>query len=121
MKNDYLWDGSGEPDPEIQRIEKSLAQFRYAGEAPMGGRPFAAYFEAHIEQGPILEDTGTISFFRTGRALEFAAGRGRRTGRSAGSFGIVAAGSYLGGFERAGMGRCAAIRGAASRAIRTGQ
>jgi hypothetical protein len=34
MKNDYLWDGSGEPDPEIQRIEKSLAQFRHAGEAP---------------------------------------------------------------------------------------
>src|SRR5579863_4070094 len=34
MKNDYLWDGSGEPDPEIQRIEKSLAKFRYAGKAP---------------------------------------------------------------------------------------
>ena len=34
MKNDYLWDGSGEPDPELQRIEKSLAKFRYAGEAP---------------------------------------------------------------------------------------
>ena len=34
MKNDYLWDGSGEADPELQRMEKSLAQFRYAGEAP---------------------------------------------------------------------------------------
>lgn len=34
MKNDYLWNGSGEPDPELQRIEKSLAQFRYAGEMP---------------------------------------------------------------------------------------
>ena len=34
MKNDYLWDGSGEPDPELQRIEKSLAQFRYRGEMP---------------------------------------------------------------------------------------
>ncbi len=32
MKNDYLWDGAGEPDPELQRIEKSLAKFRYAGE-----------------------------------------------------------------------------------------
>jgi hypothetical protein len=31
MKNDYLWDGSGEPDPELQRIEKSLARFRYSG------------------------------------------------------------------------------------------
>jgi len=34
MKKDYLWDGSGEPDPELQRIEKSLAQFRYRGEMP---------------------------------------------------------------------------------------
>ena len=34
MKNDYLWDGSGEPDPELQRIEKSLAKFGFAGEAP---------------------------------------------------------------------------------------
>jgi len=34
MKNDYLWDGAGEPDPEVQRIEKSLAQFRFSGEAP---------------------------------------------------------------------------------------
>jgi hypothetical protein len=34
MKNDYLWDGSGDPDPGLQRIEKSLARFRYAGETP---------------------------------------------------------------------------------------
>src|SRR5262249_24699366 len=29
-----------------------------AGPAPVGGRPVAAYFEAHIEQGPILEAAG---------------------------------------------------------------
>ena len=27
--DDYLWDGSGEPDPEIQRLEKSLGALRY--------------------------------------------------------------------------------------------
>jgi hypothetical protein len=26
---DYLWDGSGEPDPEIQRLEALLGQFRH--------------------------------------------------------------------------------------------
>jgi RNA polymerase sigma factor (sigma-70 family) len=31
MKNEYLWDGSGEPDPELQRLEESLAQFRHSG------------------------------------------------------------------------------------------
>jgi len=30
----YLWNGSGESDPEVQRLEKSLAVFRHRGEAP---------------------------------------------------------------------------------------
>jgi len=34
MKNDYLWNGSGEPDAELRRIEKSLAQFRHCGTTP---------------------------------------------------------------------------------------
>ena len=28
-RNDYLWDGSGEPDPEIQQLEKLLVCFRH--------------------------------------------------------------------------------------------
>src|SRR5881397_1436591 len=28
MSDDYLWDGSGEPDPEVERLQKLLAQFR---------------------------------------------------------------------------------------------
>ncbi len=36
---------------ELQRIG-------FAGPAPAGGRKVAAYFEAHIEQGPILEAAG---------------------------------------------------------------
>jgi hypothetical protein len=34
MKDDYLWDGSGEPDPEIQRLETKLARFRSNRPAP---------------------------------------------------------------------------------------
>jgi hypothetical protein len=29
MKDDYLWDGSGEPDPEIEHLEKVLGRYRY--------------------------------------------------------------------------------------------
>jgi N-carbamoyl-L-amino-acid hydrolase len=36
----------------------ALDAIGYAGAAPVGGRPLAAYFEAHIEQGPLLENTG---------------------------------------------------------------
>src|ERR1700751_2795376 len=34
IKHGYLGDGSGEPDPEIQRLETALAKFRHRGEAP---------------------------------------------------------------------------------------
>ncbi len=42
MNEDYLWDSSGPPDPEIARLEQALAPFRYSGRppAPMH-RPYA--------------------------------------------------------------------------------
>jgi hypothetical protein len=33
--NDYLWDGSGVPDPEIQKLEALLGEFRHDGPAPL--------------------------------------------------------------------------------------
>ncbi|HEY2456622.1 MAG TPA: hypothetical protein VGI13_04930, partial [Candidatus Acidoferrum sp.] len=30
MGSDYLWDGSGAPDPEIHRLEKMLVSFRHS-------------------------------------------------------------------------------------------
>jgi beta-ureidopropionase / N-carbamoyl-L-amino-acid hydrolase len=35
-----------------------LERIGFAGPEPIGGRPVKAYFEAHIEQGPILEAAG---------------------------------------------------------------
>jgi N-carbamoyl-L-amino-acid hydrolase len=43
-----------------------LARIGYAGTMPVGGRPLHAYFEAHIEQGPILEAEGTTIGVVTG-------------------------------------------------------
>lgn len=37
------------------RLEHALREIDYVGEAPLGGRKYAATFELHIEQGPILE------------------------------------------------------------------
>jgi len=34
MKDDYLWDGSGEPDLEIQKLEKALGRYRHDRRAP---------------------------------------------------------------------------------------
>lgn len=42
-------------DSQGLTVAQELVQVGYAGTAPVGGRPVGAYFEAHIEQGPVLE------------------------------------------------------------------
>ncbi|MEO8629267.1 MAG: Zn-dependent hydrolase [Betaproteobacteria bacterium] len=44
-------------DLEGISVGDALNKIGYAGKEKIGGRDFTAYFEAHIEQGPILEDT----------------------------------------------------------------
>ncbi|AOE85510.1 Zn-dependent hydrolase [Pseudomonas sp. TCU-HL1] len=44
-------------DAEGVSVAQALEQTGYAGDLPLG-REFDAYFEAHIEQGPILEEAG---------------------------------------------------------------
>src|SRR5580698_7632115 len=38
MSDEYLWDRTGEPEPEVARLEKALAQYRYS--APVKPRQF---------------------------------------------------------------------------------
>jgi len=45
---------------------EALQRIGYAGDTPVGGRPLDAYFEAHIEQGPILEREDRIIGVVTG-------------------------------------------------------
>jgi N-carbamoyl-L-amino-acid hydrolase len=51
-----LAEGLGRPDNVTGvTLGSELERIGFAGSEPVGGRPPAAYFEAHIEQGPILE------------------------------------------------------------------
>jgi N-carbamoyl-L-amino-acid hydrolase len=45
-------------DRDGRSFGDELARIGYRGDAPAAPRPFAAMFEAHIEQGPILEHEG---------------------------------------------------------------
>ena len=45
-------------DPEGKTLGDELERIGFKGDAPVGGRPVHAYFELHIEQGPILEAEG---------------------------------------------------------------
>lgn len=47
--------GLSRADPDGVTIGEELKRIGYNGSEPMGGRPIGAFFEAHIEQGPILE------------------------------------------------------------------
>jgi beta-ureidopropionase / N-carbamoyl-L-amino-acid hydrolase len=47
-------------------VGQALQKIGYAGAAKTGGRSVGAYFEAHIEQGPILEDTDKVIGIVTG-------------------------------------------------------
>lgn len=45
-------------DADGKIFGEELERIGYAGQAPVGGRPVHAFFELHIEQGPILEEAG---------------------------------------------------------------
>jgi beta-ureidopropionase / N-carbamoyl-L-amino-acid hydrolase len=47
--------GLSRKDVDGKSMGEELARIGYAGSEAVGGRPVAAFFEAHIEQGPILE------------------------------------------------------------------
>ncbi len=48
--------GLSRADADGLTIGEELERIGYAGDLPVGGRELHAYVEAHIEQGPILED-----------------------------------------------------------------
>jgi len=50
--------GLSRADVEGKTMGEELKRIGYAGEAECGKRPVGAFFEAHIEQGPILEAEG---------------------------------------------------------------
>lgn len=47
--------GHSRADGDGITIGEALEEIHYLGDEPCGGRPFRAFFEVHIEQGPILE------------------------------------------------------------------
>lgn len=62
-------------DPTGVSVGEALERIGYAGEHPVGRRAFAAYLEVHIEQGPLLKESGHRIGIVTGsfKALYFVA------------------------------------------------
>lgn len=61
-----LEDGLSRQDKEGLTIDAELQRIGYAGDMGIRSYPVQAYFEAHIEQGPVLVDEGTTIGVVTG-------------------------------------------------------
>jgi hypothetical protein len=44
------------PTPTARSVKDELERIGYIGDQEPGDHPIGAYFETHIEQGPVLED-----------------------------------------------------------------
>ena len=64
MKDDYLWDRSGEPDPEVQRLESLLGTFRHDSPAPVFPEIVPArqwtFFPRRLRLFPVLATAGAV-------------------------------------------------------------
>jgi hypothetical protein len=99
-RNDYLWDGSGEPDPEIQKLEGLLAKFRHNSPAPVFPQIFPEtvraqrwrFFPRRVRLFPVLATAAVAvvaivvaTFFMHGRTPLPATVAGWDVSRVAGS------------------------------------
>ncbi|WP_034298311.1 Zn-dependent hydrolase [Herbaspirillum sp. RV1423] len=50
----------GATDVDGKNVRDELARIGYIGEQKCGDHPIGAYYEAHIEQGPVLENADTV-------------------------------------------------------------
>jgi len=63
-------------DADGKTLGEELTRIGFKGEAPVGQRPIHAFFELHIEQGPILEAEGkTIGVVDSGQGVLWYDGR----------------------------------------------
>ena len=70
MNEPYLWDGSGKPDPEVQRLESLLAQFSHreiplALSEPQNAQAKPGYFRGLLLQFPWLPRFAAVAVVLT--------------------------------------------------------
>lgn len=67
MNDDYLWDGSGEPDPEIAQLENLLGEFRQKEplpQLPLASHPFNAFKFLALAATIILAFAISLSLYK---------------------------------------------------------
>jgi hypothetical protein len=74
--DDYLWDGSGKPDPEIQKLETLLAKYKHAGTVPVLPadvvRSRWAFFPFRLRLFPALVTAAAVALIATAAFVIYA-------------------------------------------------
>jgi hypothetical protein len=88
MRDDYLWDRSGPPDPEVERLERVLGELRYRGERRARRAPQKPWRVLAAAAAVVLAALGIARFqtkpsVPTGWQVSRVAGAVRLGGRSA--------------------------------------
>ena len=84
--DDYLWDGSGAPDPEVQKLVILLKEFRHDGAAPtfpaIAPEPHRSFFQLPARWLPVLAGAtaATLILCATVLLLQSAHSHDERTG-----------------------------------------
>jgi len=60
MNEDYLWDKSGEPDPEIEQLEKTLGRLRYKRPVEPLPLPETSRWSSRLSFSPALAIAATL-------------------------------------------------------------
>ena len=60
MNEDYLWDKSAEPDPEIEQLEKTLGRLRYKRPAEPLPLPATSRWSSRLSFSPALAIAATL-------------------------------------------------------------
>ncbi|HEY2946445.1 MAG TPA: hypothetical protein VGN09_28695 [Vicinamibacteria bacterium] len=84
MSDDYLWDGSGKPDPEVQRLERILSPLRSDRPAPElpaegGRRPFGGPLAALAAAAALVLAMSGVWLAPRGRGASWEVTRLERT------------------------------------------
>lgn len=110
MSEDYLWDRSGEPDPEIQRLEQVLLTYRDSGRLPVHPKPRWPY--ALAIAASLLIALGIWLFPRSKKSDWLMAGQPIETGRvvESGASGIKLEAAEIGQVDLEPNSRLALLR-----------
>src|SRR5438552_586417 len=89
MNDDYLWDRSGTPDPDVERLEQMLGRLRGTAPAPTLRDRFPHRTPTRVESAPWRSSRFLVPAFAAAAVIIAMVGVTWQTGRSTQSWEVI--------------------------------